>query len=798
MLASKSASADGGPPVEITPSPRILSVLGEIEIAEWQCLAELIDNSADEIARRNEATSSSDAQRKELSCIDIHLPTSHANSDDAEILVSDRGRGMSIEQLQRAVRAGWTGNDLFDHLGLFGMGFNVATARLGRVTEVLTTRAGDPTWHGVRIDLDLIGEDFEVPDISEPKDAIEDHGTRIRISRLDPDRLRVIASKQEAIRIRLGHVYSWLLSHRDLSIRVNGRLVVPKRHCTWDESRYVIRGRGRNTEQIPAVISIDQKLPDAEACWSCGHWQEIGRGECDHCGSTNVVPRERRIHGWVGIQRYLHTSEYGIDFIRNGRKILTWDKTVFRWSDINDPLGEELFEYPIEPPANMGRIVGEIHLDHVPVDYKKDRFETSSREWKAALTFLRGEGPLRPKSAKDRGYDERNESPIGRLFRGYQENDPGDRCLIPGNGSTAIHAQAAEWGAKFARGDREFQDDTKWWEAVKEHDRIAAARNQPATGPTPTVDEAAVLAALGATDGASEEATRSGGEVQAAARVSTDPPPKTEADRADDLRAEANPIPFLSREYRANGIEDHIEVRAWEVQSSPLLEGTVSGRHAPMWLYPLGGGVADLFIDLRHEAFTKQGNDLLTLVLGQVAFFLGTRRDAFGRLTLPQIVFELRRDSFADANMDFVTVQEACRSALRSIRERLIEEATEDPQRAWRVLNEVEIGQIETIRASGKSPVDSSDSTFIEDVPATYLVRLLEEWPELFTDGRVFTTQFASLTSQSAKVLVKASLTSLLIDCATLAVAEGEAASQNELARTRLSVEILEQRLAAR
>ena len=33
--------------VDITPTPRILRVLGEIPFAPWQCLAELIDNSID-------------------------------------------------------------------------------------------------------------------------------------------------------------------------------------------------------------------------------------------------------------------------------------------------------------------------------------------------------------------------------------------------------------------------------------------------------------------------------------------------------------------------------------------------------------------------------------------------------------------------------------------------------------------------------------------------------------------------------------------------------------------------------
>ena len=34
--------------MDITPSPRILRMLGEIEFDEWQCIAELIDNAFDD------------------------------------------------------------------------------------------------------------------------------------------------------------------------------------------------------------------------------------------------------------------------------------------------------------------------------------------------------------------------------------------------------------------------------------------------------------------------------------------------------------------------------------------------------------------------------------------------------------------------------------------------------------------------------------------------------------------------------------------------------------------------------
>ena len=70
---------------------------------------------------------------------------------------------MSAEVLQDAVRAGFSGNNSIDKLGLFGMGFNVATARLGYRTEVWTTRAEDDYWSGIRIDFDEMGASRLIP-----------------------------------------------------------------------------------------------------------------------------------------------------------------------------------------------------------------------------------------------------------------------------------------------------------------------------------------------------------------------------------------------------------------------------------------------------------------------------------------------------------------------------------------------------------------------------------------------------------------------------------------------------------
>src|ERR1700722_13860919 len=117
------------PSFDLTPDPRVLQILGEISLDQWKCLSELVDNSVD--AFINTRRTGAPITTPEIS---ITLPT--ADREDATVSVRDNGPGMSISQLESAVKAGWSGNNPLDNLGLFGMGFNIATARLGLVTEV--------------------------------------------------------------------------------------------------------------------------------------------------------------------------------------------------------------------------------------------------------------------------------------------------------------------------------------------------------------------------------------------------------------------------------------------------------------------------------------------------------------------------------------------------------------------------------------------------------------------------------------------------------------------------------------
>lgn len=773
--------------MDITPSPRILRMLGEIEFDEWQCVAELVDNAFDDFTEIVRNGSSWPGGFK----VSVTVPGLAANLTGAEVVVRDTGRGMTREMLEQAVRAGWSSNDRFDKLGLFGMGFNVSTARLGRRTRVLTTRAGDPEWIGVEIDLDTLGEDFEALDISEPKDDPSEHGTRVEISKLIQDRAEWLRRNADGLRTTLGRVYGWLLDNRPFELWVQGVKVTPRRACRWGDDRFVIYGSGGSAEKIPAYIEIDEKFEPADACEICGNWQNVGKASCDQCGSDQLRQRERRLHGWLGVQRHLDKRDFGIDFLRNGRKILQYDKRLFNWTNPNDPTAGVDVEYPVELANQGGRLIGEIHLDYVPVHYDKNAFEYSDRGWKAAIDYLRGEAPLQPQKAKAAGYSE-NTTPLARLFKGYRRNDAGTRYLIPGDGSRPLHEETRQWARKFWAGDPDYQTDLKWWEQVVAHDeRQKQAKLDKAIGDSSGgADEAAVLTALGG----SPSAVTASPAIPISPNVTTRTP-KTETvqERLARYLIESSPLPELSREF---GLPDlgaiKVDTRAL---TGPIQDA--DGNATPIWLAQGAGGTAIALIALNHDAFTKLGLEPAELLLTEVSAALKVKADS--PLTHSQIATRLRTACLPDTAVDPAVIRAQAGELLADIRQRMADKVAEDPQRALSYLDPDE--QTFTENALIADGGDSMTATlagsgrFLLYVPPLFLVKLLESWPDAFMEGQVFTGPYTTLTSQSSKRLSLARIVGYLNDVATLLTFQVPP-SVAQLRRTRLSVELLQQELA--
>jgi len=186
--------------VDITPTPRILRTLGDIPFAAWQCLAELTDNSLDAFSEAENKGKVINGPR-----VDIHWSSDSVAAYDREIVVQDNGLGMELEVLQKAAKAGYSSNDPIHNLGLFGMGFNIATARLGDETLFLSATPDGTEWVGIKISFEqLIKEQtFSAPVVREQKKTPDESGTKIIVKSLKDGVFAEIRKKESAIRRQL-------------------------------------------------------------------------------------------------------------------------------------------------------------------------------------------------------------------------------------------------------------------------------------------------------------------------------------------------------------------------------------------------------------------------------------------------------------------------------------------------------------------------------------------------------------------------------------------------------------------
>lgn len=786
--------------VDITPSPRILQVLGDIEFDHWQCIAELIDNGFDEFL---------DIKRANPDWAEpLHVTVTALSPGDPDpvIEVRDNGRGIGIDTIRDAVRAGFSGNNQFDKLGLFGMGFNISTARLGNVARVLSKRAGETEWQGVEIDLLAIAQlgQFKAPVVSEPADDATEHGTRVIISKLKPDPRDYFTRPQNVgrLRTRLGDVYGHLLEREGFNLYVGGQAVKPRKACVWDPSRTVSRRRYGSVETVPAVITIDQQLSDMDACGNCRHWQAPGQPHCMVCGSTDLSLRSRAIAGWIGVQRYTDSSDFGIDFIRNGRKILLRDRRMFDWLDPDDD-SNTVREYPVEVPYE-GRIVGEIQIDHVPVNYQKNAFQYDGQAWKAVMVALRGEGPVLPRKRTERGYTAPNNSPFARLFDGYRRNDPGLNYLVPGSGQAALKQKALEWSRAFRAGDPDYQTDQKWYDAAKQHDEFveqaklagvgAGGGQGNATGlPGDVLDD---MGLGGSPGGPSSPGAGAGAGADPATTGGTPPAQETEQERQERFKSGAEQLVDLSAEYSLPAV-GNIKIAAYLVKGTRVT--TANGAITPVYLSARKGGAGFYaFVDEQSAIFSAFGADIADVLLAEIAYHLKTRSSSSEPLS--KLIDELKCRHLPDRKLDPQSLSAAARDVLASLTDRLADGVTAAvAAEIWAGFSEAEQASVVTRATTVGETLDNPGTTgeFLRHLPSLLVPRIVERHPAAILNGTILAPNYAALSDQNteARLILKARTVSYLTDLALLAEAAGNRPVA-ELRRGQYTIDLARQLLS--
>lgn len=727
--------------VDVTPTPRILATLGEIPFEVWQCLAELIDNSID-ASRRALASNPKDSNLR----IDITWAGESLAHADREIVVQDNGAGMELQKLQDAARAGFTSNDPIRNLGLFGMGFNIATARLGDETRFLSATEEMEEWVGIAIDFEELvkGSTFAAPVITMPKEHPEDCGTRVIIRKLKTGVHGELSRRHNTIRRRLESIYSPLLVEGSIPIFLQGVKLRPHRHCVWSANRFVTR-RG---QRVSAVREIDNDLGETWFDQRRNRYLSVDEcAEVDYRTSRNeeppphIVKRKRKLRGWLGIQRYSDPSDYGIDFVRNGRKILVADKSLFQYE--NPDLGTWMTEYPVELGSTVGgRIVGELHVDYLIPTYQKNAFDKTDLAWQRTVESVRGAGPLLPKKRKALGYDGDNTSPLGLLVNAFRRNDHGTKHLsIP-------KEIAREFLANFRAGEEDYIEDDKWYKAAQEVDREKAELDSPAdSGAQPSDD----VEAYGPDDGDElhdpEPDFDNHGDANTPTPVTADPSTPVSNTNRESAIADGIPVESLSGPYSYENVPG-FQVSAYRARQLQLYE---DGFRIPYVVFQDGVSL-DFVYDETHAIIAEYPITPRQLLLSTLAEKFAVR-DA-GRTTQKRAYMGLVNRYMADERINNEAIKERAIAVYSRITERL-------PS----LLSNATSEALELIR---RSPSDEEylANQLLEEDPALLgeyqqrgeranevlafisvgtLIRLVEKMPTYFMDDKVFKIPFDSI-----------------------------------------------------
>ncbi len=249
--------------------------------------------------------------------------------DGRSITVTDDGRGMDGAELAEAMVIARSAKDA-DKLGQFGMGMKGACSALGKRFEIITSPEGSGAQYRVKYDeTEWLGDaskgwdNFEVEETRAFGGEEDWHGTRVEISF---PTVPLYPNQTARFRDRFGLRYSPYLESGQVAIRVNTLACRPASPALAEGSEWV-------------PVNID-----------------LGFGM--HITGRLGLLEKRSVGG-----------RYGIHLFKNGRLIRAFEK----------------FGFP--PHPENSRLIGELSLDHVPVNFNKSRFIENARYAEALDEF---------------------------------------------------------------------------------------------------------------------------------------------------------------------------------------------------------------------------------------------------------------------------------------------------------------------------------------------------------------------------------------------------------------------------
>ena len=783
---------------DLTPDPNVLIALTQTPLRQMDALCELVDNAID---------SFSAAKRQGIKidnpCVNISLPKiNEVKSNLGCVRITDNGPGLAPEEAEKALRAGYSSNNQYDNLGLFGMGFNISTGKIGSVTTLTTVREGAPSALRVRIDLNEMNRNKSYQVIPEEIEKPFEHGTVIEITGWWPEGnsnngfIKTLARYSTTkITEEIGRRYASLIRDGKVQIYVNGIACEAFEFCAWGSNRHVTR---KKYGEIPARYDLDRIIFTQRKCAKCGTLLEGFQSSCPTCGCMEVRTIEERIKGWVGIQRYDSPTEYGIDLIRNGRAIRVGEKAAF--FEYTDEFNKTTRDYPIDSP--FGRIIGEIHLDHVPVDFLKRDFQRSTPEWQRAMSYIRGDSSLQP---TQKGAD-KNESPIFKLYQGYRKvRTAGTADMYMGYWDSSSNPPGPhrisreieeEFIQRFRKKEPGYFDDAKWWEKVEEADHAPApemptcpncgmqllestevcdfcgyiikgkkcihcgseipfsAKSCPTCG---KAQEAEILKpwrceVCGKTNVATIEVCAGCGQPKGTYNTLALDYLKSYSNRDDSLSIDSCTVQFPDGTNSSN-----IKVNVYK--ATKPIQPNLSSEPLPMYVYKTEIGAIDVFVDYRHKLFTgyQVVPELLiaTEIADRIKVLTGAGHDIEGIEGISTLAWQIMGkywNSQLESNAEttklaindiFAVIKERLSMTIGQEAENYFDELSDDQAKimATNIINAGEdISEITAMKQNGK---------YLVYVGNDFILKLFGMNPAMFFDGNVWNEKYLSLDAPS-------------------------------------------------
>ncbi len=707
--------------INLTPDPRILRMLGQIELKGWQCIAEFVDNSIDAMLKEREEDSA------DFNKIEVYIPSPSEVKRKVPVVIKDNGVGMDTSDLENSLRAGYTSQNI-DNLGLFGMGFNISTARLGDIVEVWTSKDGMDHDIGVKINLLEMQREhsFERELLKRDKSFVKS-GTSIEVSGYHPRAEKLLNRSQ--IQRQLNRIYAQsLLDDYRIQISINTKQIKPYQFCVWGDERYVIY----KGEKISVLQNIHEEFGKRSFCQRCLIWLDKRADEladelcCSSCNSSDKIKSKNVIlRGWMGIQRYNHTEEYGFNIIRNGRIIKQLNKELFTWNDRYERNnGQSIFEYPIDTTTQGGRIVGEIIADFITPTYTKDSFEETDKLWLDTVDLVRGKAPLQPEKAKDLGFG-KNKSPLAKLFYGFRRSSPpGKRWLIPGTSEgKGMYEAAREWGLKFHNGDFDYQSDKVWWDHVVQAE--VQDDDTGSTKPNPfsiTVEEGST--------------TISGSKFE------------EEQDENDELYP-GKKTHIFNKQYDLSELLNEKPISLTVMKYWPE-----AGSFPPIIFDGKSSTKFDVYVNQSHPLFRDFADGFEDLLLMELASKFYERTYNIDEFTVTRIYYELKKKYAGDTMLSVDNLVLSAKTLIKDIQNFLAIKRGGEQLKAIPVLT---IEEQENLKRSYLQ-IENSSLNSIDDIISTteylkymdlkHVFKFASQFPELLFDNHFFNLPFSTIDSK--------------------------------------------------